>query len=256
MIIDDKLQSSIDTAINSFDGSLQEVFVEVRRIISEWIITNNIDIRTSLEFDKAFNDALTQAGYYDLVNEFVDKDYNQMFGLIQDGFAIGGINVAFNTIDLEKIMALKALDINKFSVLASTAGTSLRESLVKYAMSNYTKLDMVRELQTEFEGTNLFKHSKTIADSAITQFHQSVINIKAADIGDLVWVYRGKAIDGKTRDFCKCIINAKKYYDSSDKATLENNSKRKYNCRHWFNAVTVDYAKSSGFTFAEKVTCN
>ncbi len=254
-MIFNEIESQIDDIINKFSDDIEKVFAEVSTLISAWMIDNDITKTTALNFDVVVNDMLSRSGYFDVVNEFIDNDYDKLFPMVQDNMAVAGSIIAYTALDLENIMALKAMDSNKFSILASTAGSSLRESLTKYAISDYTSLDMQKDIIDEFQGTNIVRHSKTIADTSITEFHQSVIDIKAEEFDDLVWFYDGANIDEVTRDYCKCILRADKYYSKNDKNKLKNNPKRKYNCRHYFYAGTVEYVKSLGLSKASGVNC-
>lgn len=250
------IQDDIAEVVDRFDNDIDEVMRRVSSLIAQWLFDNDINTTTSLTFDKAFNDMLTESGYYDVVNRFIDDDYDKLFPAIQSNLAIAGIATAYTASNLDNIMALKALDVNKFSILASTAGTSLKESLTKYAISNYTSDDMVKDIQEEFAGTNLYKHSKTIADTSISEFHQTVMDMKAEDSGvEYVYFYDGAEIDKVTRDYCKCILKANKYYKKSDMEKMKRDSRRKYNCRHYFYPVTEEYAKEEGFTKSDKARC-
>lgn len=249
------IDKEIDDIMIKFSDDIDSIISEVSKLITKWMIDNDISKTTTLNFDIVVDEMLTKAGYYDKINQFIDEDYDKLYPMIQSNFALAGVVTTYTTIDLENIMALKALDRNKFSVLASTAGNSLRESLTKYAISNYSSEDIQSALVEEFKGTNLVRHSRTIADSSINQFHQSVINIKAEEFPDLVWYYSGADIDKVTRDYCECILKANHYYPKDVKLTMERNPKRKYNCRHRFRAVTEEYAKKEGLTWSDKVSC-
>ncbi len=254
-MIFNELEKEIDDIIIKFSDDIERVFTEVSNLISKWVIDNDITKVSALNFDIVVNDMLSRAGYFDVVNEFIDNDYDKLFPMIQSNLAITGAVFAYNAVDLENIMALKALDANKFSVLASTAGNTLRESLTKYAISDYTSLDMQRDIVKEFQGTSLVKHSKTIADTAINEFNQAVINTKAEEFDDLVWFYDGANIDSVTRDYCRCILRANNYYSKTDKLKMEHDSRRKYNCRHKFYPGTEEYAKEKGFTKSSNAKC-
>lgn len=249
------IEDTVDSIVNNFNGDIERIMLEVSEAISEWIILNDMTSVNTLQFDKALNDMLSRAGYFEAVNEFIDNEYDKLFPMIQSNLLISGVSTAYTTIDLANIMALKALDKNKFSVLASTAGSSLRESLTKYAISDFTATDMQRSILEEFQGTNLARHSKTIADSSMSQFQQAVINMKAEEFPESVWYYDGANIDSVTRDYCKCILKSNKYYTKDDKNTMERDSRRKYNCRHKFYFGTVEYAESKGFTKSDTSRC-
>lgn len=257
MIFED-IEKEVDIIIDKFGKDIGEVISRVSELISMWMLDNDISKISTLKFDIVVDEILTKAGYYDVVNRFIDDDYDKLYPMIQSNLALTGAAIIYTTFDLQNIMALKALDKDKFSILASTAGSSLRESLTKYAISNYNSLDIQNAIVEEFKGTNLAKHSKTIADTAISQFQQSVINIKAAesDFKDYVWFYDGANIDEVTRDYCKCILKKQEYYTEDEKNILERNPKRRYNCRHKFYFGTVEYVEDEGFKKSAGVRCS
>ncbi len=207
----------------------------------------------ALKFDIEFDRILTQSGYYDLVNRMIDNDFDELFTLISDGFAAGGVAIKYTADDLNKVMALKELVSNKFSVVGSTAGTTLRENLYKYALSNYSIEDMQSRLMEDFRGTNMVRHSKTLANTAIKEFQESMIDISAEGL-DGVWLYVGVK-DSQNRDFCRCVLSKNAYYDDDEKNKLKYDKDRQYNCRHRFRMVTEDYAIQSGYKKSTGVSC-
>ena len=246
-------QKAVEDILKKFEGDMARVILEIQHCMNEYFMENNITAATSLQFDVAFSRILQESGYYALVNEMVDKDYNELFSLIQSGFKSGGFDIAYTAEDLTLVQALKAIQTNKFSVVGSTAGTTLRENLYRYSLSNYTVDQMAAQIATDFEGTNMAKYSNTLARTAIGEYQQSVIDIEAEGL-DGVWLYVG-VDDGKTRDFCHCVLKQKAYYDTDTKNKIESDPKRKYNCRHRLRMVTEDYAKSAGFTFKSSSSC-
>ena len=253
MLLHEEQQLAVEAILASFDGDMARVIAEIEKLLNRYVLSGTIDTTSALSFDIAFNNILQEAGYYDLVNRMVDTDYDELFALITEGFADGGLSMAYKADDLQRVMALKALQVNKFSVVGSTAGTSLRENIFKYALSNYTLEDMQSQIMEDFKGTNLVKYSKTLANTSIKEFQESMIDIGAEGL-DGVWVYVGVK-DSNNRDFCRCVLNKNAYYDDAEKNKLKYDKDRQYNCRHRFRMVTEGYAKTSGYKKSTGASC-
>lgn len=161
--------------------------------------------------------------------------------------------MSYTAEDVKRVMALKALQSNQFTVVGSTAGSSLKQNLFKYVLSDYTVDDMQRQLIEDFKGTNLVKHSGTLANTSIKEFQESMIDIGAEGL-DGVWVYVGVR-DSNNRDFCRCVLDKNGYFNDADKNKLKYNADRRYNCRHRFRMVTEDYAVTSGFKKMKGASC-
>ena len=253
MLLHEEQQLAVEAILTSFDSDMARVIAEIEKLLNRYVLSGTIDTTSALSFDIAFNNILQEAGYYDLVNRMVDTDYDELFALITEGFKDGGLAMVYKADDLQRVMALKALQVNKFSVVGSTAGTSLRENIFKYALSNYTLEDMQSQIMEDFKGTNLVKYSKTLANTSIKEFQESMIDIGAEDL-DGVWVYVGVK-DSNNRDFCRCVLSKNAYYDDSEKNKLKYDKDRQYNCRHRFRMVTEDYAKASGYKKSTGASC-
>ena len=253
MLLHDEQQKAVEQILSSFDGRMSQVIAQIERLLNRYLLTTDISTTNALRFDVEFNKILQQSGYYDLVNKMIDSDYDELFGLISEGFNAGGLAISYTADDLSRVMALKALQANQFSVVGTTAGTSLRENLFKYVLSNYTLEDMQAKLIQDFQGTNLVRHSRTLANTAIKEFQESMIDIAAEGLGG-VWLYVGVK-DSKNRDFCRCVLDKNAYYDDKEKNKLKYDEERRFNCRHRFRMVTEDYAKVSGYTKSNGISC-
>ena len=253
MLLHDEQQRLVEKILSSFDGRLSQVIARIERLLNRYIISVDLSTKNALRFEVEFDKILSESGYYDLVNSMIDSDYDDMFSLITQGFAAGGLAAQFRAEDLQRVMALKALQSNQFSVLATSAGESLKQNLFKYVLSNYTLDDMQRQLMIDFRGTNLVRHSKTLAVTSIKEFQESMIDIGADGLKG-VWVYVGVR-DSKNRDLCACILDKNGYYTEEEKNRLQYDPRRRYNCRHRFRMVSEDYAKQSGYTKLGSSSC-
>jgi len=246
-------QKAVEKIIKDFDGNMALIILKIEKLLNRYFMSNSITGATSLEFDIAFDTILKESGYYALVNNMVDKDYNILFGMVKDGFKKGGFAIEYTANDLKKVMALKALQENKFAVFGSTAGTALKENLYRYSLSDYSVEDMASQIATDFKGTNLARHSTTLARTTAAEFQQSIIDIESEGL-DGVYLYVG-VLDGVTRDFCSCVLRQKAYYNKDEKNKIQSDPKRKYNCRHRLRFVTEDYAKKQGYTKSTGLSC-
>lgn len=253
MLLHEEQQKAIEQILSSFDGRMSQIISEIERLLSRYMLTTPMDTTSTLQFDVAFNQILQEAGYFDMVNRMVDSDYDQLFSLITEGFAAGGLVMNYTAEDLKRVMALKALQVNQFTVIGATAGATLRENLFKYALSNFTIEDMTAKLMDDFKGTNLVKHSRILANTAIKEFQESMIDIAAEGL-DGVWLYVGVR-DSKNRDFCACVLDKGGYYSDKDKNKLKYSPDRRYNCRHRFRMVSEDFATSNGYTKNRSTSC-
>ena len=243
----------IDNILNTFEGDMARIILEMERLIQRFMFNTNLSTKEILDFTIMFNEALVNTGYYEAVNKMVGSDYDKLLPLVIDSYKMGGFITAYTADDLTTVMALKALEANKFSVMASSSATTLRDNLYRYSLGSFTKEDMTAQLIEDFRGTNISRYANTLANTAITEFNQSVVDTKAEGL-DGVWVYIG-VFDSVTRDYCKCILKKKHYYTREEKAVMQNDYKRKYRCRHIFKMVTPEWAELHGYSDSTGVDC-
>ena len=246
-------QKEIEKILLTFNNDMARIILEVEKLISRWMFENKVTPTTSLAFDKMVTEALTKSGYYAAVNKMVGEDFNSIYPMIQEGLAMGGLFSTYTSDDLLKITALQAIEANKFSVLASSSATALRDNLYKYTLSDYSIEDMAKQITKDLEGTDLVKYSKTLARTVAGEMQQTTLDMEAADL-DGVYLYIGP-LDGVTRDFCECVIKKNHYYDKKQKQQIQTAPERRYNCRHRLRMVSEDYALSQGYSKADKADC-
>lgn len=245
MLKHEEQEQLIDSIIDRFDNDIAIVLLEVEKALNDILLTYGINETTALEFQNIFINMLVQVGYYDKVNDLIDNKFDEIYSLIRQGFNESGLNVRYTNEDLIKIKALKELQLNQFNNLANDTATKIQQGLYKYTLSNASLYQIQKQLQEDFKNTNLAKYSTTLARTAIGDFQQSVIDLKAQDL-NCVWIYVG-VNDKLTRPFCKSVLHDHKYYNDSQKLEIQNNPLRKYNCRHRLRAVSLDYAKENGY---------
>jgi hypothetical protein len=237
-------QKEVDAFVRQFDGEIEKVFDRVRRIAQANLAGLSPD--DVLQYEFVWRQSLKEAGYYVLINDLIDKQFDSIYAGTLQAFDAGGLKTAFTASDATKIQLLKQMKRDFFIRLGDDVGLSVKRELYKYVISDASVDTMTAGIAQTLEGSNLAKYSQTYARTAIKDFQQEVIDLRAADIEDGVWVYVG-VNDGKTRRFCRNVLKRNRYYDDSDKSRIENDSDRAYNCRHRFYKMDKEEAEDSGY---------
>lgn len=237
-------QADIDKFIKQFDGEVEKVFERVRRIATANL--SGLSPDDVLQYEFVWRESLQQAGYYNLVNDLIDTQFDSTYSGILQYFEAGGLATAFTADDAKKIQILKQMKRDFFIRLGDDVGLAVKRELYKYVISDASVDTMATGIAQTLEGNNLAKYSKTYARTAAQNFRQEVIDLRASDIEDKVWVYVGPN-DGKTRDFCRRVIKDNKCYNDSDKSKIATDSDRAWNCRHDFVAMDKEEARFNGY---------
>jgi len=239
----DLINAKLDREMTLFNFEFEKILLEIKKLVQ----IRAVELyKYPLKFDFAFQQILHDTGYYDLVNKFIDNSYDKTYGEIIALFKAGGLTVAFSVEDLEAIRAIKSLDLDFFSQIGLNASQSLKADLYKYSLSDISKKDIIGNISKSLEDTDLARYSKTYAETAISNFNQSVIDLKSAGVTGEVYVYVGVR-DKKTRSFCRCVLNHNKYYDKSNASRLKTDKRRAYNCRHIILPISLKDAKDDGY---------
>jgi hypothetical protein len=237
-------QREVDTFVSQFDGEIEKVFERVKRIAQANLAGLGQD--DILRYEFIWRQSLEQAGYYTLVNDLIDTQFDSIYSGTLKAFDAGGLKTAFTVDDANKIQILKQMKRDFFIRLGDDVGLSVKRELYKYAISNASLDTMTAGISETLAGSNLAKYSQTYARTAIAGFQQEVIDLRSADINEGVWVYVG-VNDGRTRDFCRHVLRRNRYYDDSDKSRIENDQDRAYNCRHRFYKMDKQEAEANGY---------
>lgn len=242
--IHNQSQADIDRFIKQFDGEVEKVFERVRRIAQANL--SGLSPDDVLEYEFIWREALREAGYYQVVNDLIDTQFDSIYAGTIQAFETGGLSTAFTTDDATKIQMLKQMKRDFFIRLGDDVGLAVKRELYKYVISDASVDTMATGIANTLEGSNLAKYSKTYARTAIKDFQQEVIDLRAADIDEGVWVYVG-VNDGRTRDFCRNVLKRNRCYNDSQKSRIENDPDREYNCRHRFYKMSKEEAKANGY---------
>lgn len=239
------IETKTDREINLFNSKFENVLASIETLV----IANSVQaIKDPLQFDFVFQGILQEAGYYSLINDFIDNSYDTNYQDILEIFREGGIDIVFSEDDLLRITELKQLDIETFANIGSQAANNLKKDLYKYSLSNLSVRELTDNIRQSLADTGLAKYAKTYAETSISNYNQAVIDMKAKDLYDIIWIYVGVS-DKKTRDFCKDILEKRKGYDNAEKTKIQNSKERRWNCRHQFLPVSKEYAEKRGYSF-------
>jgi hypothetical protein len=236
-------QAKIGRFIAQFDKDIQGMFEKVKRISTAKLAGLSTD--DILKYEFIWRESLKEAGYYAFVNDLIDKQFDGIYSGVLKTFEAGGLKTAFTTEDATKIQILKQMKRDYFIRLGDDVGLTVKRELFKYAIADASVDDMAVGIANTLKGSNLAKYATTYANTAILNFYQEIIDLKAKGL-DGVWVYEGIK-DARTRDFCRHVLNKRKYYDGSDKSRIASDDDRAYNCRHQFVFIDEDVAIADGY---------
>ncbi len=240
----ESLEQKQDRELNAFDKRMQKIY---QNILDGATATAVQDIKDPLLYDKMFSQILISSGYYDEVNKFINSSYDVIYKDIKAMLATGGITTTFDEKDLSKIASIKQMHFDRFGELTSSTINTMKKEILKYSLSNATHETIVSGIRESLQQSDLFKFSNTYATTLISEYSQSIIDLKTQDTTDGVWIYKG-VLDSKTRPFCTCLLNKNSYYTDEQKATLQSDERRRWNCRHIFLKVSKEYAIENSYS--------
>jgi hypothetical protein len=233
-----------ESLIKNFEGELAEVLARINTLAIARL--SNINATDILQFTDVWQEILRDSGYYALVDIYITEGFDSFYGEILESFEKAGLSTVFTAEDALAMDTVKSMKRGFFTSLADDAGKAVQKEIYRYALADVSINEMAQALETSLSDLNLQRYANTYARTAVQEYQQEVINIRSANIKYGVWVYIG-VNDGKTRTFCKSILNRAEYYDDSEKLRLENDPEREFNCRHRFMKVTQQWAKENGY---------
>ena len=238
------INSNTDREINLFNYRLEKILKTVATLVSARAVQS---MSNPLRFDYDMQVILKEAGYYNLINEFINNSYDVNYKAIIDLFESTGLLATFSQEDLNSINALKSFDMEFFNDIGKKASLQLKKDLYKYSLSDLTTEDLILSIELSLADTELVKYSRTYAETSIANFNQSLIDLKSQGVTNEVYTYEGVR-DKKTRYFCQCLLDDNKYYNKSDASKIKSDKRRQYNCRHLIVPHSLDFAESEGYT--------
>lgn len=243
----ENLEKKQDAELSKFEKRIQRI---QQTIVDMSIATAIQDIKDPITYDRVFGQILTSSGYYNEINNFINTSYDVIYKDIGAMLSLGGIPITFDNKDLTKIASIKQMHFDRFSELSNATINTMKQEIFKYSLSNATSETIVAGIRNTLEQSDLAKYSGTYATTLISEYSQSIIDLKAQDTINGVWIYKG-VLDAKTRPFCSCLLNKQGYYTDEQKSILQADNRRRWNCRHIFLKVTEDYAIERGYDKGE-----
>lgn len=229
---------------SDFDGRMNDVLTRVIALAIARL--DGMSEADFLNYELIFREVLEEAGYYELVDDYIYQSFDEFYALSLESFEVAGLGTAWTQADIDKIEALKRMKRDFFISIGDDAGLALKQQLYRYALSNATLEQMTTALVDSIDDVKLARYATTYARTSIADFQQELIDLRSADDDDGVWVYVG-VNDSKTRPFCKHLLNDNKCYNDAEKLSLQNDPKREFNCRHRFHKVSKEFAKAEGY---------
>ena len=237
-------RGKIDGFVSQFDAESEKVFKRVQGLAVAGLAGLSQD--DILSYDLKWRDVLRDAGYYKMVNQLVDSNFNELFKGTRQAFKAGGYDALFTADDINKIQILKQLHRDEFIRLAEDAGLQIKRDLFRYSIADTSLSDITANILEQLGDSDLAKYSKTYALTAVGDYQQAVIDVMAKNVGEGKWVYVG-VNDGVTREFCKGILAENKAYTESEMNAIKGDSRRDYNCRHKFYKMNSREVAASGY---------
>lgn len=238
-----KQQETATQLYTSFDSRFDTVFANIISLATARLGAISID--DVLQYELVWQQILDEAGYYELVSDYINVSFDDVYIDTLKAFDVVGLSTAFTEADLTKINILKSMHQEFFVKLGDDIGLTVKKQLYNYSVAGASIDQMAVNIKRDIQDTGLAKYSKTYARTSITNYQQEVINVRGAD-EDGVWVYVGVS-DGKTRPFCSRLLRANEYYTTSQKNRLERDEDREFNCRHRFYLVSKEWADRENY---------
>ena len=235
------INDNIDEVLLDFNKKFEVVLSKIRKDLPLLA-----EIKNPLVFNIELSKILTKSGYYSLIKSFVSKGYDTNYKTIEALFKAGRLTLTYSAKDKVLLTALKKIHLKSFTLLGDGMVNEMSKNMMYYSLTDITKEEITSNLLSSLENTNLQKYMKTYTQTAIGNYNQAIIDIKSKDVAGEVYIYVG-VDDKKTRDFCECVLDSKKYYDKANSLKLKSDPKRKYNCRHQIVPVSLEYAKDTGY---------
>jgi len=178
---------------------------------------------------------LTESGYYRVTGELLNEGYQEAIEEVQAlYFASVGENFQFAEASLERLNALKNLDLGEYNKLADGFTTTLTRTLTDINFGAVSANQAVQTLQDNVD--KLGGHASTWIRTGLSAIYRESSIALAEDNGITRYIYKGP-LDIKTREFCREHLNeikTKAEWDELDNGQITPVSTfgGGFNCRH------------------------
>ena len=239
MSVADRQLSTFETGLIKAIDNLQSLILLNAK--SGYLFSANADarIRYAPELYNGIVDAIAKSGYYEVVQDLVEKD-KEFIDEVKKLRAGKGLPTGFSASSGEALAAFQNMELAQFRAIGDQFANSLHVELMNFAISGTTELDFINALRSKLDDS-FKRYAVTYANTSRAQFSQQVENEAAKNYdGALYWEYSGPD-DGRTRDACLEGL-AQRYFTDLERREFEMrySEERAWNCRHVFFQITED----------------
>lgn len=199
---------------------------------------------------KEIKDALKEAGYYNLTNEFLKKNekiINERKKELEKYTRIGSIDK--NAIkDLTKTHLIGMEEIGRHTA------ESIRNAILQGTLAGTNKTKLIETIRSEIG--KMSRYAETYYNTAKTQYRQTAEDILAEEIGfgqrkNEMWEYVGAPLQKNSHPECIWALSQRKnpYFTTKEKEDFEAGVGAfphpipRWNCQHYFIMVYIEKPK-------------
>lgn len=240
-------QKELEELIDKFDKRLEPIFKKINTLATAKVLETKIN--DVVNFELIWADILKQSGYNELLQRYVNS-LDSINGSLNKILDEAGLLKTLSSEQISALTAVKQIQVKDLSKIGMDAGIALKKSLYNNILAGKTKADLLEAMKQELTFSKYEAYAKTYANTGINDYRQAILNQRVKDFesdDDVVYIYQGNDVDSVTRDFCKNILRANRAYSKSEKDRLENDQRRKWNCRHLFVPIYKDDAIEQGY---------
>lgn len=223
--IEDDFTRALDSTMRSLERQMMALLDNAQRVPAVDAALARAEVQN----------ILVSSGYYQATGDLLNAGYQSAIDEAQNFyFQTIGENFQFSETSLERLTALKNIDLGEYANLADNFSTQLTRTLVDL---NFGSVDIgaaVRQLQDSVD--QLGNHARTWVTTGLSGVYSESSIALAEDNGITEFVYVGP-IDAITRPFCRQHIGEKRTKEEWNK--LDNGQispvstyRGGFNCRH------------------------
>ena len=231
----------IATFWKEVDAAEKRLSAMLSKLLQEGDTVGSVDIAIT---KASVQQALVDSGYYKIVDRLLNDEYQTLLDRnIKDYKAMIG-DFAYNGTSIEKLNAMKDLDLSQFGQLSDDLATQVTKHLINYQLGVITQNQAVTFMGQA--AGDLGKYSKTWIDTATSAFYRTSNAQLGLDNGIKNYEYFGPD-DKITRPFCREHLGEVKSWEEWAKITNGNQPGPVtvygggYGCRHVLTGI-VDNA--------------
>jgi hypothetical protein len=197
-----------------------------------------------LNSQPAMIEALRDAGYYELADEFVGKYPGMVEVVSAEMQGLGFPKAVYSTADKTTFAQMASADLEQFEFIGESAMSELRFGLFSQSVSNQPFSAMVDSVKAatvglDAKGSPLANHAYTHANTAVLSFGGEVSIKNAQALGVKEFEVVGP-LDDKTREVCQhALADPIRTEEEWQAADYWGGSPGGWNCRHHLRAAPL-----------------